>query len=120
MALPASITVEDGYFRASRPHNVAFHYDEGHVRRAMRNIAASTSQPACKITLGMDYYLGRFNLADVLMDSIIVRQILKIPLGADVRAMAKQFEGFVNEKCVAFLRFVNEFASNFVRQYAPA
>jgi hypothetical protein len=111
------------YFGASvaRMRNtIAFHYDPEQVRKALVHVANEPSQPLAKITLGTDFYLFRFNLADVLMDSIVVRQIMRIPVGGDIRAEAKRFESFVNGKCIDFLTFVNVFATTYVRRYASS
>ncbi len=112
---------DHAYFKnyvARMRQNIAFHYDDRHVKRALQDIVSQRTQTPAKLTLGMDYYLTRFNLADVVMDSIAVRQIMRIPPDGDVRLQAKRFEEFVNEKCISFLRFVNEFATNYIRKYA--
>ena len=101
-------------------NKVAFHYDPDHVHQSLADVTSEPSVPLAKITLGTDYYLSRFNLADALMDSIVVRQVMRIPVGSDIRAESARFEAFVNEKSISFLRFVSEFATNYVRKFASA
>jgi hypothetical protein len=73
-------------FGRTARNKVAFHYDRDHVRQSLADVTNESSEPLAKITLGTDYYLSRFNLADTLMDSIVVRQVMRIPRCGNVDA----------------------------------
>jgi len=62
--------------------------------------------------------LWRFNLADVVTDSIICRQIFGIPADADLRAEADKMAEFGGQVCVSFLEFASNYALQFVRDLA--
>jgi hypothetical protein len=63
---------------AARLRNkLSFHYDSQHVRTAINRLANDRVQPPALITIGGDYYLSRFNLADRVADSILVHQVLQ-------------------------------------------
>ena len=99
-------------------NQIAFHYDESQVKKALVRLADANSPVRAKVTLGMDYFLDRFNLADTVTETIFVREIMGIPPGADVEQEFNRSRKFVNELCVGYLRFVREFAINYIREYA--
>lgn len=100
-------------------HTIAFHYATRQVQRALNDLAQQSSVPPARYTLGLDFFLTRYDLADRVMDGILVRQIVGVPPGEDVYTALKPFEDFVNEKCASFDRFVREFAVNDLRKFAP-
>ncbi len=54
-------------------NQIAFHYDESQVKKALVRLADGNSPVRAKVTLGMDYFLDRFNLADTVTETIFVR-----------------------------------------------
>jgi hypothetical protein len=103
---------------AYRRNKIAFHYDEAQVKKALVRLADMNSPVRAKVTLGMDYFLDRFNLADTVTETIFVREIMSIPPGGDVEQEFNRSRKFVNELCAGYLRFVREFAINYIREYA--
>jgi hypothetical protein len=97
-------------------HNVSFHYDPRSVQRALARLG--TQRTTCSVTLGTRIGLWRFNLADVVTDSIICRQIFGIPADADLRAEADKMAEFGAQVCVSFLDFAGNYALQFVRDHA--
>ena len=53
------------------------------IRIALDYLANGREPVPAKITMGGDFYLTRFNLADVVMDVALTRQILGIEAGKD-------------------------------------
>ena len=66
----------------------------------------------------MDLFLERFNLADTVMNTIFVREIVGVGPGGDVNKEFNRIRDFVNELCTSYLRFVREFATNYLRECA--
>jgi len=97
-------------------HNVTFHYDPRSAQRALARLAAQRTTGS--VTLGTRMGLWRFNLADIVTDSIICRQILEIPADADLRAEADKMAVFGGQVCVSFLEFAGNYALQFVRDHA--
>lgn len=94
-------------------HKLSFHYDAQHVRLALEKLADDSTRPPAAITMGADYYLSRFNLADRVCDSILVHQILQSVAGNTDREKLETFMDFVNQKCLAYLYFAREFAGTY-------
>ena len=71
-------------------HNLTFHYDESSamVSRSLVDLSRPNRRQAAPITLGSDAYSCRFELADVVTDNIISRQIWCIPDDANLREEA--------------------------------
>ena len=88
-------------------NKTAFHYDPAQVTKALERLAEGNSFTA-KVTLGMDLFLERFNLADTVMDTIFVREIVGVGPGGDVHKEFNRIRDFVNELCTSYLRFVRE------------
>jgi hypothetical protein len=98
---------------------IAFHYDPAQVTKALKRLAEKTSLTG-KVTLGMDVFLERFNLADAVTNTIFVREIMGVEPGGDVNEEFNRIRDFVNKLCTSYLRFVREFATNHLRECAPA
>jgi hypothetical protein len=98
-------------------NKIAFHYDDAQVKQALVRLANANS-PTAKVTLGMDYFLERLDLADAVMETIFVREIMRVPPAGNVDQEFNRIRAFVNELCISYLRFVREFATNYVREYA--
>jgi hypothetical protein len=100
--------------KAARLRNkLSFHYDSQHVKTAISRLANDRTQPPALITMGGDYFLSRFNLADRVADSILVHQVLQSMPGSTDREKLDNFMNFINQKCLAFLRFAKEFCGTY-------
>jgi hypothetical protein len=97
-------------------NKMAFHYDPVQVAKALQRLADGNRVE--KITLGMDIFLGRFNLADTLMSTIFTREIMGVPAGDNPSREFDRVRAFIDDLCVSYLRFVNEFSVNYLRDYA--
>lgn len=95
-------------------NKLSFHYDADHIRNALSRLADDPTHHPATITMGADYYLSRFNLADRVCDSILVHQVVLQPVaGSTDREKLNNFMDFVNQKCLAFLYFAQEFAGTY-------
>jgi len=92
-------------------NKLSFHYDRDHIDNALDRLAVENA-PAM-ITMGGDYYLSRFNLADRVCDSILVHQVLQEITGTTSKDRLATFMDFVNKKCLAFLSFAREFSGTY-------
>jgi hypothetical protein len=92
-------------------HNLTFHYDESGklIEKAISDRAARSEARISSITRGDHAYLWHFKVADDIVDSIVVRQIWKIPRGTDLRVEADKIADRVHQICLWFLDFSGEF-----------
>jgi hypothetical protein len=90
-------------------HNLSFHYDQSGklIERAMADRAARSQ--VSSITRGNMAHLWHFRVADDVVDSIVVRQIWKIPRDADLRTEADRIADEVYHIFLLFLDFAGEF-----------
>ncbi len=95
-----------------------FHYDPKLVYRALEDRAGRVDASTSRITRGDDISLWRFELADDILDSIICRQIWKIPRDADLRDQADQKSDFGSNLCISFLDFCGEFVFSWIQENA--
>ncbi|MHB8382718.1 MAG: hypothetical protein ACYDC3_10335 [Candidatus Binataceae bacterium] len=93
----------------------AFHYDPGMTRVALDHLANRRQPIPAKITMGGDFYLTRFNLADVVMDVALIRQILGTEADKDAEEGLAPFAEFLNRKCSAFVLFVKGFIATYLK-----
>jgi len=107
----------EGHVAALR-NKVAFHYDESQLKRAIDDRAnpGTPSRQQGTITAGEDIHSTRFEFADYLLDSIVCRQLWKIPPAVEVRPEADRIADWCFKKCVAFLKFGEEFVPKFLRE----
>jgi len=68
------------------------------------------------ITFRSDFFLTRFNLADVVMDVVLTRKILRIVPPEDVVEGLRPFADFLNEKALSFIMFVKIFTSIYLER----
>jgi hypothetical protein len=99
-------------------HNTAFHYDPKVIEKALADRASRPEARYSKITLGDDISLWRFELADQIVDSVVCRQIWKIPKNADLRKEADECADFGSDLCKALLDFSGEFIFRYIQEHA--
>jgi len=87
--------------------NLVFHYNEDGklIERAIIDRAGREEAQSSLITRGTNAHLWYFKAADALLDSIVVRQIWKIPRPADLRTEADKVAGELHQVCLSFLDF---------------
>lgn len=90
-------------------NKLSFHYDRDFLSKAIKRLANDPKHPPAEITMGTDYFLSRFNMADRVCDSVLVQQVSTLH-GTTDREKLSSFMDFVNQKCLAFLCFSREFA----------
>ena len=92
-------------------HNLTFHYDQSGtlIERAIADRASRSAPQISTITRGSTAHLWHFKVADDIVDSIVVRQIWKIPRDADLRAEADAVVDEVQQIARSFLDFSGEF-----------
>lgn len=99
-------------------NRLAFHYDRSLVERALTRRAGRPDSQLSSITRGTDISLWRFNVADDLEDTIICRELWKIPYGANVRREADRRADFGSRMCSDFLDFAGEVTFRFAQMKA--
>jgi hypothetical protein len=101
-------------------NNVTFHYDKRGdlIRRAMAKRAKDTLGNSTSITRGTERYSWRFTVADDVVDSIVCREIWKIPDAADRRAEADAAAHYGHQIFVDFADFASELIVGYVRDGA--
>lgn len=93
-----------------------FHYDGRQVGRALRDRASREDGRISKITRGDNMRLWRLEVADDIVDTIVCRQLWRIPRSADLRKEADANAMFGHEIAVAFLNFAGDFAFHCLRR----
>jgi hypothetical protein len=101
-------------------NNVTFHYDEPGklVKKAMEQRAKNPDGNITSITRGSEPYSWRFTVADDVLDSIVCREIWKIPLDSDLRAEADAAADYGHQIFVDFADFASDFVTKYVRDGA--
>jgi hypothetical protein len=92
-------------------NNLAFHYGQAEkmIVRALQDRASRPNLGTSWITRGNTAYLWHFNLGDEVHDSIVVRQILKIPPSANVREEADKIAMELHQVFLTFMDFAGDF-----------
>lgn len=100
-------------------HNTVFHYTKNKlVNKALSDRSSRSESCRSKITRGDDISLWRFELADDIVDSVVCRQIWKIPRNADLRKEADLKADYGSKLCQSFLNFSGEFIFRFIKEHA--
>jgi hypothetical protein len=95
-----------------------FHYDPKLVERALIDRANRAEAKISKITRGDHISLWRFDLSDDIVDSIICRQLWKIPREENLREKADEISDFGSNLCVSFLDFCGEYIFSYIKEKA--
>lgn len=92
-------------------HNLTFHYDQSGklIENAISDRAGRAEALHSSITRGSTGHLWHYKIADDIVDSIVVRQIWKIPRGSDLRIEADRIADRVHEIFLCFVDFSGEF-----------
>ena len=88
------------------------------VDKALTDRASRSEARRSKITRGDHISLWRFELADDIVDSVVCRQIWKIPRNANLRQEADLKADYGSELCQSFLDFSGEFIFRFIEDHA--
>jgi hypothetical protein len=96
-------------------NNVAFHYSPKLTEKALLHRASRLDAQCSKVTSGSDIDSWRFGVADDLMDTLVCRQLWKIPETADVRSEADRIADFGEGLCKDVLGFGGELAFRFLQ-----
>jgi hypothetical protein len=96
-------------------HNLTFHYYQCDklVMDAIDDRAGRAEANLSTITRAGTAHRWRFDVADDIVDSIVVRQLWKIPRDADVREEADKIADEVHAILLRFLDFCGEFIWKF-------
>ena len=95
-----------------------FHYDGKLVEKALADRANRTEAKISKITRGDHISLWRFDLSDDIVDSLICRQLWKIPREENLREKADEISDFGSNLCVSFLDFCGEYIFSYIKEKA--
>ena len=92
-------------------HNLTFHYDQSGrlIERAIIDRAERADARQSSVTRGSTGQLWHFKVADDVIDSIVVRQIWKIPINSDLREEADKIADRVHQIFLWFIDFSGEF-----------
>lgn len=94
-------------------NKVAFHYDPVWARAALQRIAKAHPKRLSSITMGREALDWYFEPADMVEDSLMVRQIFKIPENADLRTETDKILVELQRVAEAF----GDFAGYFVKHH---
>lgn len=99
-------------------HNLTFHYDRTGklIDAAVRDRAGRAEARQSSITRGSTAHLWHFKVADDVVDSIVVRQIWKIPRTANDRVEADKIADRVHQIFLWFVDFSGEFIWRYCKQ----
>jgi hypothetical protein len=100
-------------------NKTAFHYDPSMVLAALNDRARRAEAATSTITAADELSLWRFEAADYIIDSIVVRQLWKIPRTSDLRAEADRIADYGSDICLSFLIFSSEFTFRYMAKHAP-
>lgn len=91
--------------------NLGFHYDESGklIVKALKDRVSKYGASRSSVTRGSTAHLWHFELADEILDRIVVREIWKIPEAADLRNEADKMALWIHEVLLAFVDFSGEF-----------
>lgn len=92
-------------------HNLVFHYEQSGklITKALKDRASRPEARNTSVTRGNHAYLWHFKVADDIVDSIVTRQIWRIPRDADLREEADKVADYVHEVLIQFADFAGEF-----------
>jgi hypothetical protein len=92
-------------------HNLTFHYNQCDrlIKRALSDRAARSETLVSSLTRGDTAYLWHFKAADDIIDSIVVRQIWRIPRTADLGNEADRVADDLHQIFLCFMDFSGEF-----------
>jgi hypothetical protein len=99
-------------------NKTAFHYDPNEVAAALRFRKTQHPNSPCSMTIGEDVHSSRFDFADVVLDTIVCRNLWGIPVTADVRSEANQIADWCFKRSVQFLAFGGDFVTRFLQEHA--
>ena len=92
-------------------HSLTFHYDQSGklIEKAIADRASRAEARQSSVTRGSTAHLWHFKVADDVVDSIVVRQIWKIPKNADLRVEADKIADRVHQIFLWFVDFSGEY-----------
>lgn len=100
-------------------HSTVFHYDNKKlVKIALSDRAGRKEASQSKVTFGDHISLSRFELADDIVDSIVCRQICKIPRTADLRQEIDKIMVWTSDLAKSLIEFSGEFIYKYVQEHA--
>jgi hypothetical protein len=96
--------------------NLGFHYDETGklISKALKDRVAKYGESPSSVTRGSAADLWHFELADEILDRIVVREIWKIPEPADLRTEADKMAMWIHDILLAFVDFCGEFIWKYI------
>lgn len=97
-------------------NRLAFHYDPSLIERALKRRASNPATSKSTITRGSEMNLWRFNVADEVEDSIVCRELWKIPPNEDSVIEANKRADFGSDLCRDFIDFVGGVAFRYARE----
>ena len=109
-------TVSLAKWRGEFARNLEFHYDESGklIAKALKDRVAKHCTSPSSVTRGSTAHLWHFELADEILDRIVVREIWKIPEPADLRTEADKTAMWIYDILLAFIDFCGEFIWKYV------
>ncbi|CAN7769962.1 hypothetical protein LJR290_007472 [Variovorax sp. LjRoot290] len=91
-------------------HNLTFHYQSDKmIARAIADRAARAEARISSIQRGSDTRQWHFQVADDIVDSVVVRQLWGVPQGTDVRAGTDAVADRIHTIFLTFMDFAGEF-----------
>lgn len=98
-------------------NRAAFHYLRDVAERALEDRANRNEASRSSITVADESSLSRFEAADHIIDSIVVRQLWKLSREADLRETADCVLTYCSKLCDSFLVFAHEYATRQMKEH---
>jgi hypothetical protein len=99
-------------------HQITFHYDQGIIRRALKDRTRRRGDDAHWMTLADDVSRVRFQVADDLINTLVSHHIWQIDPNSGVQDEANRILDFGFRIFKAFLDFCGSFIPVYVKRYA--
>lgn len=107
---------EFGKYVGTIRHNTVFHYDERN--KLINKVLFDRSQRSemSTITLGDDSSLARFELADDILESIVVRELWGISRNLNIEQEVSRISDFASGLCKDFCYFSGQFIIQYIKE----
>jgi hypothetical protein len=95
----------------------AFHYSHEQITKALEFRDQHHSGSLCSMTIGEDIHSCRFEFADIVLDTIVCRELWNIPLAADVQEEADRISDWCFTRSLQFWSFGGDFVTRFLKEH---
>lgn len=99
-------------------HNTVFHYKANKLfKRAIKRRSENQQGKYSSITRSNDVSFLRFNIADDIINTIIIRFLWKLEGDDDLQSRTDNASEFGSDLCKAFVNFCSEFIFRYIKEH---